>query len=278
MAVDLHLHSKLSDGTETPEHVVEMAVAAGMTAVSLTDHDHLDGTERARDAAEAAGLGYVSGTELSVQWDGGPMHMLAYRIDPDEGPLTDRLTEVRRGRETRNERMVERLQELGYDIEFDEVAAVAGGPVIGRPHMAHVLIEKGYFDAVSDVFDRVLGNGRPGYVERERLEAFDAIRLTAEAGGVTVIAHPHTIGVGREDYERAFADLAAAGLGGIECYYPEYSTEVRDRLASTAANLGLIATGGSDFHGQSVKPGLEVGVGFGDLAVPDEAFEAIVSL
>ncbi|MBT8197742.1 MAG: PHP domain-containing protein, partial [Acidimicrobiia bacterium] len=138
MPVDLHLHSLLSDGTETPERVVEMAAGAGMTAISLTDHDHLAGTATARQAAEAAGMGYVTGTELSVEWDTGPMHMLAYRIDPDSGPITDRLAMVRKGRETRNERMLERLIELGYDITFDEVAAVAGGPVIGRPHMAHV--------------------------------------------------------------------------------------------------------------------------------------------
>lgn len=276
MAVDLHLHSELSDGTETPEEIVRLAAEAGLTAISLTDHDHLEGSHRAREAAEAAGLAYVTGTELSVEWDSGPMHMLSYRIDPDSGPLTDRLEEVRRGREQRNTTMVERLAELGYDITFDEVAAVAGGPVIGRPHMARVLIDKGYFDSMKNVFDRLLGTGRPGYVERVRLGAVEAIDLTRQSGGVAVIAHPHTIGVGRDDYERAFSELAAAGLGGIECHYPEYTPEVRNRLARTADALGLIATGGSDFHGSN-KPGLHVGVGFDDLSVPDEAFEAILA-
>ena len=274
MPVDLHLHSTFSDGTETPERIVELASQAGLSTIALTDHDNLDGIARARAAADAAGIEVISGTELSVDWEGRAMHLLVYFLEPGSGPLQHRLAAVQEARANRNVRMVDRLRELGIDITFDEVVDEAGGTGIGRPHMAQVLVSKGVVPDIGAAFDRFLAAGRPAYIQRDRLGAVEAIDLALDSGATTAIAHPHTPGVAAEDYDRAFAELAAAGLGGIEAWYGEYEPDVRRHLATVAASLGLAATGGSDYHG-AYKPELSVGTGRGDLVVPDEAVSAL---
>ncbi len=274
MAVDLHLHSVFSDGSETPRAIIDLAVRAGLTAIALTDHDTLDGVAEAAAAAAAAGLTFVPGTELSVDWTTGPMHLLAYFLEPGTGPLQDRLEDIQAGRARRNEQIVARLRSLGFDLSLEEVAAEAGGRGVGRPHFAAVLLRKGYVADLRQAFDRYLAAGRPGYVNRERLDAITAIRLARASGAVPVIAHPHTLGITAADYTAAFEQLAAAGLGGIEAHYAEYRPEMRQHLAAVCRRLGIAATGGSDFHG-TYKPGLQVGSGHGDLAVPDEALEEL---
>lgn len=276
MSVDLHLHSFISDGSESPKRIVELAVAAGLSAIALTDHDILDGIPEARASADTHGLLFIPGTELSVDWNGSAMHMLVYFLEPESGPLQDRLVAVREGRAKRNLRIIEALQSHGIDITFDEVATVAGDGSMGRPHFARVLIEKGVVTSMREAFDSWLATGRPGYVSRDRLAAFEAVELARQSGAVPVIAHPHTLGLGADEYAEAFADLADAGLGGIEAYYTEYSQALRNHLASICNQLGIAATGGSDFHG-TYKPDIQVGTGLGDLSVPEEAIQQLVA-
>ena len=222
MTVDLHLHSTFSDGTEEPEAIVESAADAGLKAIALTDHDNLNGIARARQAADTLGVELISGTELSVGWGDAAMHLLVYFLEPENGPLQDKLAEVQHGRATRNDRIVGRLQELGMDITFAEISEEAGGTGIGRPHFAAVMVRKGYAADIGDAFDRYLATGRPAYMPRQRLAAVEAIELARASNAVPVIAHPHTLGVGADDYQTAFQGLAEAGLGGIEAYYAEY--------------------------------------------------------
>lgn len=270
MAVDLHLHSNLSDGSDEPEAIVRRAAELGLSTIALTDHDNLDGIARARTAAQPLGLDVISGTELSVGWNGDGMHLLVYFLEPVSGPLQDRLLEVQEGRANRNIRIVDRLNELDMDITYDEISDQADGTGIGRPHFAAVMVRKGYATDIKDAFDRFLATGRPAYLPRTRLDAVQAIELATESGAVTSIAHPHTLGVARDDYRHAFEDLTDAGLGGIEAYYGEYPPELRAHLAELCGLLGIVATGGSDYHG-SYKPDLQIGVGRGDLVVPDVA-------
>ncbi len=276
MAVDLHLHSVFSDGSETPSVIVDMAARVGLTGIALTDHDNLDGVPEAAAAAAAAGIAFVPGTEISVNWASGPMHLLVYFLEPGEGPLQDRLEEIRAGRANRNTQIVDRLRSLGIEIDFDEVLAEAGGTGVGRPHFAAVLVRMGCVADVRDAFDRYLAKGRPGFVDQKHLDAEEAIALARASGAVPVIAHPHTLGLVAADYAAAFEYLAAVGLGGIEAYYAAYPLEMRRHLAGLCENLALVATGGSDFHG-SYKPGLAVGRGYGDLVVPDMALEELRS-
>lgn len=200
------------------------------------------------------------------------MHLLVYFLEPQPGPLQDRLHEVQRGRSDRNQLIAGKLEELGMSISFDEVAAEAGGKGIGRPHFAAVMVRMGYAESISDAFDKYLATGRPAYLPRQRLEAVDAIQLARASGAVPVIAHPHTLGVGADDYRTTFEELSEVGLGGIESHYAEYEPALREHLAQLCADLGLAATGGSDYHGR-YKPNLSVGSGRGDLKVPYSAVE-----
>jgi predicted metal-dependent phosphoesterase TrpH len=275
--VDLHTHSNASDGTDDPAELVRAAAAAGLTAVALTDHDNLAGIAEASWAATDAGIELVPGTELSVDWPDGTMHMLVYFLEPGTGPLQDRLKTLQDGREDRNRRVVIALNDLGIEITYEEVATEAGGKGIGRPHVAAVLVRKGVVPDIQAAFDEYLSAGRPAYQERLRLDHAEAARLAVESGAVPVVAHPHTIGVSADDYEQAFGRLAEAGVLGVECYYPEYEPDLRDHLASLTRSVGLVPTGGSDYHG-AYKPDIDIGSGRGDLEVADEVLEEVRGL
>jgi 3',5'-nucleoside bisphosphate phosphatase len=268
VSIDLHTHSRASDGTDTPAELVERAAALGLSAVALTDHDTLSGLDEAAEAARRAGIRLVEGTELSVEHDGLKIHMLVHFIEPGPGPLQDRLAELREGRTTRNARIVARLDELGYEITEDDVRAEAGGEAVGRPHIADALVAKGYFASRAEAFDGLLGDGGAAYVQRLRLTAGDAIALATASGAVATVAHPYTIDRNAATYPPLFAELRGLGLSGLEAYYPEHPAELRTHLADLATDLGLVPTGGSDYHGTG-KPGIELGSGYGDLDVPD---------
>jgi len=272
MAVDLHTHSNRSDGTETPSAVIDLAADAHLSAVALTDHDVLEGLPEARERAWDRGIRLVPGVELSVEWASGRMHMLAYWIEG--GPLADRLEWLRGGRDRRNTEIILALQAEGYDITEEEVRAEATGSSIGRPHIATVLMNKGIVDSVAEAFDRFLGTGRSAYRERPRLQAAEAVDLAHRSGGVAAVAHPHTVADDAAGFSAAFEAFAEMGIDGVECYYVEYARDRRSRLLTIARSVGLIPTGGSDFHG-SRKPGISVGSGKGDLVVPDMALEEL---
>ena len=276
MAIDLHTHSRASDGSDPPERIPELAAERRLAAVALMDHDTLEGIPAAARRADELGIPLIPGVELSVEWPTGRMHLLAYFLEPGSGPLQDRLSELRRGREARNRQIVEALRADRIDITVEEVEAESGGGSVGRPHIAALLIRKGAVATMSEAFDRYLAEGRPAYRPRLRLAAAEAVRLTATSGGVAVVAHPHTVAGRADEFSTAFEEFAAIGVAGIECHYSEYPPEQRSSLAATATRFGLIATGGSDYHG-TYKPGLDLGVGRGDLAVPDDAYEALLA-
>ena len=269
MAVDLHTHSDVSDGSESPTRIIELAAAARLTAVALTDHDTLDGIPEAATAAAERGVRLIPGIELSCEWAEGGCHIVVLWLQPESGPLQSRLAALQTARDGRNDRILERLADLGIDISPEEVAAQSGGGVTGRPHIAAVLVERGVVESVREAFDVYLGNGKPAYVDRARLTPEEAISLATESGAVTVLAHPHTLGLDNADeYRAALERLADAGLAGLECWYGEYSPAYRRSMVKLARSHGLVPSGGSDFHG-SYKPGLHLGTGRGDLAVPD---------
>lgn len=274
MAIDLHLHSTCSDGSKTPTEIVEGAAAIGLTGIALTDHDTLAGIPVAAQAAKSHGLRFIGGTELSVLWKGQSMHMLVYFLDPAGGPLEDLMEELRDSRELRNNQIAGKLQDLGLEITIEEVITEAGGGVIGRPHFAGVMIQKKYVENVPEAFDRYLAAGRPAYTPRKRLTAERAIRLGRESGAVPVIAHPHTLNLRADEFAEGFAELVDFGLGGIEAYYGEYTPALRTRIAEICEDLGIVATGGSDYHGK-YKPHLSIGTGKGDLRVPDFVFDQL---
>ncbi|KOG46680.1 PHP domain-containing protein [Streptomyces decoyicus] len=249
MRIDLHTHSTASDGTDTPAELVRGAAAAGLDVVALTDHDTVGGHAEAR-AALPAGLTLVTGAELSCRIDGVSLHMLAYLFDPEEPELARERELVRDDRVPRAQGMVAKLRELGVPITWEQVARVAGDGAVGRPHIATALVDLGLIDTVSDAFtSEWLANDGRAYVQKHELDPFDAIRLVKAAGGVTVFAHPLAVKRGSCVPESAIAELAAAGLDGIEVDHMDHDAPTRARLRGLAADLGLLATGSSDYHG-----------------------------
>jgi len=274
--IDLHSHSTCSDGSETPARVVELAAAAGCRAVALTDHDGLAGIAEARARAESLGIEFVPGCEVSCAFSPGAMHVLAYFVDAGEGPMQDELARLREERATRNERLVRRLEDLGLPVSFEQVRAVAGSSVVGRPHFAAVLVANGAAASIQDAFDRLLAKGAPGYVPKARIDFASFIATARGSGAVVALAHPFSLGLDRAGLEGVVAELAEAGLAGLECYYSRYSPEERAELAELAKRYDLVATGGSDYHGK-FKPDIAVGVGTGDLEVPDSALGELLA-
>jgi 3',5'-nucleoside bisphosphate phosphatase len=268
--IDLHTHSNISDGSDSPERIPELAAEVGCSAVALTDHDSLAGVGRARRRADQLGLTFVPGCEVSCRPVGpGGMHVLVYFVEDDGGPLCEELVRLRQDRRQRNVALAERLAALGVPLTYDMVVEEAGGEEgIGRPHFATVMVRLGVVDSVDDAFDRYLGNDGPGFVSKSRLTAVEVASLATASGGVAVLAHPFSNGLAGADLAALVSDLAAAGFAGLEATYGRYSPRQRTELGNLARRFDLVATGGSDYHGL-LKPDLAVGSGQGDLKVPD---------
>ncbi|MEB8336368.1 PHP domain-containing protein [Streptomyces endophyticus] len=249
MRIDLHTHSTASDGTDSPAELVRNAAASGLDVVALTDHDTTRGHAEAF-AALPEGLTLVTGAELSCRLDGVGMHMLAYLFDPEEPALLAERELVRDDRVPRAKGMIAKLRELGVPVTWEQVARIAGDGSVGRPHVASALVELGVVPTVSDAFtDDWLADGGRAYVAKHETDPFEAIRLVKAAGGVTVFAHPAAAKRGRTVPESAIAKLAEAGLDGIEVDHMDHDAVTRDRLRGLAADVGLLVTGSSDYHG-----------------------------
>lgn len=272
MAVDLHTHSDYSDGSDPPARIVERAAAVGLTAVALTDHDGIDGNREAIDAAQGR-IEVIPGVELSVAWGERAVHLLGYWIEPGT-PISDLLADIRSNRDSRNSEMVAALNDLGIDITEEDIAVEGGRGAVGRPHIAAVLVHKGVVATIADAFDQYLAAGRPAYRGRLRLDLPEAIDLIHRSDGVASVAHPHTIADREADFRDLFEQLQDLAVDGVECHYGEYAPDLRDRLDRHARSLGLVPTGGSDYHG-TYKPGLAVGTARGDLSVPDTVVDEL---
>jgi predicted metal-dependent phosphoesterase TrpH len=268
--IDLHTHSDVSDGSDPPERIPELAAEAGCSAVALTDHDSFAGLDAARRRAGEVGVRLVPGCEVSCRpVVTGGLHVLVYFVDDDGSELGAELERLRADRHVRNLALVDRLVALGAPVTYDQVVGLAGSEAgVGRPHFAAALVAEGLADSIDDAFERYLGNGRPAYVPKGRLDGPDVARLARASGGVAVLAHPYSTGLVGAELAQLVAELADAGFGGIEAIYGRYSPRQRQELGNLARRFDLVATGGSDHHG-TAKPDLTVGTGRGDLKVPD---------
>jgi len=271
--IDLHSHSTFSDGSLTPAELVAEGQRVGLTALALTDHDTMAGIDpflaAGNEQRSGTAMECIPGVEISAEVAKGTMHVLGYFVDHRDADLNRSLAMIRGGREERNDSILERLRELGMEVTREEVCEYAGEDVLGRPHIAQAMMARGYVSTIKAAFDRYLAKGKPGYVDRLRLSPEESVGAIRRAGGVPVLSHPFTLGMGREELRQTVAKLCDAGLQGVEVYYSEHSDSQVSEYLGLVSSFGLVPTGGSDFHGE-INPKVRLGVGFGSLRVPDE--------
>lgn len=255
---DLHTHSTASDGQYAPAELVRLAKARNIQVLALTDHDTVDGLEEAVQAGERTGIRVIRGIELSAR-EYHTFHILGYGLDPEAPALSALCRELKEGRDQRAPRIIAFLEEQGVRIPLSEVEELAGGQIVGRPHFAQVLVRHGYVSSSREAFERYLDTEEFHLrAERPKPPAQMCVETIRAAGGKVSLAHPYQIGVDNGTLENMVRELAGWGLDAIECYYPKHSSEQQHFYLQLAEKYGLHATGGSDFHGEKVKPDVQL--------------------
>lgn len=276
--VDLHLHTSASDGVLSPSEIVRYAKAKGLQAIAITDHDTIEGCAEGLSEGEKIGFEVIPGIEISAEHSPGSMHILGYFLDIHHPLLIERLGFLQKARAERNPKIIQKLNALGIDINFEEVLKASGGGQVGRPHFASVLLEKKVVNSFQDAFDRFLKKGAPAYVDKFRFTSKEALHFINEAKGIAVLAHPNTLGMDRYSaLEKLVLRLVEEGLKGIEVYYPEHSSSEVAQYVTLAESHGLLITGGTDYHGME-KNGLDIGVGRGEMKIPYSMVENLRAL
>lgn len=257
--IDLHIHTTVSDGSFTPYEVVKQAAIQKLAAIAITDHDTTDGIPEALQAAAKYNVEFIPGVELSAfNSKLGSIHILGLFIDPHEIKMLNKLKEIRTKRINRALKIITKLNEIGFDITIDEIKDLTEYKTIGRPHIAHTMLKKGYIKSIKEAFDRYIGKGKPAYVERDRLSDRDAFQLIKSAGGTTILAHPGLIKVSSLELVEEIKDLKKTGLQAIEAYHPMHTMEQTEFFIKLSKELNLAISGGSDFHGLA-KPDIRLG-------------------
>jgi hypothetical protein len=258
MLADLHTHSTASDGQYAPAELVRMAKTRGLEVLALTDHDTTDGIQEAVEAGKNLGLQVIPGIELSAK-EYDTFHLLGYGIDPVAPALADLCRRMKERRELRSPRILAYLEEQGVHLTMEQVTKMAGGKLIGRPHFAQAMVRAGYVSTNREAFDRYLDTEEfHRTVDRGKPAIWECIQAIHEAGGKSSLAHPYQIGLSDGELDKLVAELAGCGLDAIECYYPKFTPEQQRFYLHLAEKYHLCVTGGSDFHGEKVKPDVEL--------------------
>lgn len=266
--IDLHTHTTASDGSVPPAQLVAQAKALGLEALAVTDHDTTAGLDEALAAGRDSGLEVIAGVEISVAGpNGGSLHMVGLFVDHRAPALAEGLARLQQARAQRNPKIVANFRELGIDLTLEEVRGFAGGGQVGRPHFAQALAARGVVSHPDEAFRRYLAPGRPAYAPKFRFEPAEAMAMLKAAAGVPILAHPGVLKLRWAELERLIAQLRGQGLEGVEAYHSDHSAADQGRLLGLARRLGLVVSGGSDFHG-APKPKVRLGVGKGKLRVP----------
>lgn len=274
--IDLHTHSTASDGSMRPSELVRHAKEKGLSCIAITDHDTLDGVDEALKEASASGIELIPGVEIGVDFK-PEMHILGYFSTSNYTRIIPVLSRLRMLREQRNPKIVDKLNEMGFKISMEDVRAKAGGKVIGRPHIAKALLEKGYVKTTQEAFEKYLACGKPAYFRKDMLSPEEGIKEIKNAGGVPVLAHPVHLMKTIKDMDALLAELKGYGLSGIEAHYTDNTSHDTGILLRLAIKYDFIATGGSDFHG-SFKENIDIGVGRGNLKIEYGVLEELKKL
>ena len=268
--IDLHVHSCSSDGSFTPKEVVELAKEAGLSTFALTDHDTVDGISEALNYAQnIGGIEVIPGIELSCYYGNREIHIVGLFVDHTDETFLSKLQKLKNAREERNERMVQNFVDAGIQLTIQELKHGNPDSVITRAHFARVLTEKGYCKDKNEAFDKYLGIGCPFYLPKPKVTPEHVLKLIKDAGGTAILAHPYSYKLSKTEVETLLDYLIPLGLSGMECYYSTYDNGQVQELRSMALSKNLLVSGGSDFHGV-VKPDIAIGIGKGNLKVPEK--------
>ncbi len=279
--IDLHIHSTASDGTLSPLEILRLARQLNLGAISITDHDTIEGVKAALALEMPAPPHFLTGVEISAAPPpsfslSGSFHILGYGIDIDDPVLNQTLTKLQQARKNRNPQIIEILNKLGFKITIDEVEKEAGGFQLGRPHIAQLMVKKGFVQSIDEAFDKYLGKGQVAYVDKYRITVAKAIEIILNAGGIPVLAHPFLLQIqDDQELEELVVTLMQMGLQGIEVYYPEHPPLKTALYADIAKRHRLLITGGTDFHGD-LKPRIQMGSGTGNLHIPFVLYEQLI--
>jgi len=268
MTADLHVHTRFSDGLDTPEQVVVKAKKLGLKAIAITDHDVIDGIPEALEAKKKHDLQVIPGLEFTTEIPEAEIHILGYFIDCNNAPLKEILEKIQQSRRTRIHKILEKLADIGISIDLNKVLALCGDGSAGRPHVARALIEEGVVKSIREAFHKYLGWKGPAYVPHFKLSPFEAIKYIVDAGGIAVYAHPVI-----SNYDEIIPDLISCGLKGIEVYYPSHSNTAIKHYLDLAKKYGLLVTGGSDYHGSIQDDEKQIGAA----TISDELFQKFLS-
>ncbi len=275
--IDLHTHTTCSDGTFTPEELIAKANEIKLAAVAITDHDTVDGIPAAIEAGKKYGVRTIPGIEIATHYTDKKeteIHIVGLFIDYKSEKLNKTLQSIIDERNNRNAVMIEKLKELGFEVTLDELEAVSGGKVISRPHYARILVSKGYVSDIHEAFSKYIGDGKKAYVKRTLPCPEEAIKSITDAGGIAILAHPTLYDMNFRQIRKMAEEFKGYGLKGIEVLYSTYTYEQEKEVERIAKDLGLLYSGGSDFHGEN-KKGIYLGVGKGSLRIPYEFLEEI---
>ncbi|MCX6012767.1 MAG: PHP domain-containing protein [Chloroflexi bacterium] len=271
MRADLHTHTSASDGTLNPSDLIKKAQNIGLDVIAITDHDTVDGIHSALTTAVSSRIRVIPGVEISTDIKDNEVHILGFFIDYTNVEFGKKLLKLRLSRQERAEKMVVKLAQLGMAVNYQRVLEIAGqGASVGRPHVAQALLEKGYVDTFREAFEKYLGRNCPAYVDRLKMTPEEAVELIRDTKGLPVLAHPADIG----DIDQMVSRLIQCGLVGVEVYYQDYNVEIIKRLRKITKKYKLVATGGSDFHGETISAGAPLG----SVDVPEEAVYQLIDL
>lgn len=274
--VDLHVHTTASDGTYEPCELVEYASKKNLSAIAITDHDCISGIKEAKKSSELYNIEIVSGIEFSTKYNNTEIHLLGLYIDENNHSFVNGLNDIVDARNSRNIKMIEKLNNIGINISLQDVIATSNSEVYTRAHFAKAMFQKGYVSSMREAFNKYIGNDGPCYVPRDKVTPEMAIELVLSCGGVPILAHPTLYNMDLRQLDTLIGELTEIGLLGIEGLYSLYTKSQEKYLKDFADKYDLVISGGSDFHGSN-KPNIDLGVGRGNLKIPYSILETIKS-
>jgi len=259
--IDLHTHTRESDGEKSPEELIDYAISKGITALAITDHDTADGIEAAINYAKDKKILFIPGIELDAKVPKGQMHILGLGVNHNEKEFKEKLQSIKKEREDRNLRFIEEFNKMGFEITFEDLMEVSNGKVIGKPHFAKVFLKKGYIQTKAEMFDKYFNQLPLCKIKKSTLSPEEIIRLIKKANGIAVLAHPQSLKLTDEELVEKIAELKSYGLDGLECYHSNQTPEQMQRFNEIARQFKLLITKGSDYHGPITKPDVQLGTG-----------------